>query len=117
MVLNKRHKNSMYSLILLCVLGLIVYVLIKDSVKLEVAFVFAIQFIALGFGSLYVILRLLRFTIRQTNFFYNYFGMLNIVMPIPLFLIGFANWMMLLHLIIGVIILFDIYFDVPLGTE
>ena len=106
MALDKRHKNSIYSIILFIVLCLIVSVINWDSDFAGAGLILITAVVGLVVGLIFVILKLCKVAVSKTNFIYNYFGILNLILALLTFFIIFLA---LTHLFIGIFILRDIF--------
>jgi hypothetical protein len=114
---DKRHRNVFFSVVLFIGLCLISFIVPWDTDFAAAGLTFATEFVAIGVGLLFLFMKILKVTISRTNFFYSYFGVLNLILGlltlgIMLFYKGFTTVLMLLtltQLFIGLLILIDIF--------
>lgn len=78
--------------------------------------VFITEIIGTVIGILFIVLRKFKINIRKTNFIYNYFGILNIVLGLlMIYILGvkslwyFGYLLILINFVVGGFILFDIF--------
>ena len=109
MKLDQRHRNSIYSIILFVVLCLIVLAINWDSDFAGAGLFFITDIVGIAVGLIFIILKLFKVTVSKTNFIYNYFGVLNLILGL---LTCFTPGIILLplaQLFIGLFILHDIF--------
>lgn len=106
MSLDKRHRNSIYSIILFIGLCSIVCAIKWDTDFAAAGIFFITEAVGLVAGLIFIILKLCKVTVSKTNFIYNYFGILNLILGLLTFSIILLA---LTHLFIGIFILRDIF--------
>ncbi len=113
---DRRHLNSFLSVLLFISLCYVVMLIPWESDFGAAGLVFITEIIGTVIGILYIVLRKFKINIRKTNFIYNYFGILNIVLGLlMIYILGvkslwyFGYLLILINFVVGGFILFDIF--------
>jgi hypothetical protein len=117
MLIDKRHKNILFSILLFTSLCAIVFFIHLDSDFAGAIIIFITYFVSIGIGFLFILLRLFKVTISKTNFIYTYFAVINTILGILTFTIMIFNkslsvmqtLLTLTQLFIGLFIIIDIF--------
>jgi uncharacterized membrane protein HdeD (DUF308 family) len=107
--IDQRHKNSIYSIILFVVLCLIVLAINWDTDFAAAGIIFITTGVGIAVGLIFIILKLFKVTVSKTNFIYNYFGILNLILGLLTCFIPGIILLTLTQLFIGLFILYDIF--------
>ena len=109
MAFDERHRNSIYSMILFVVLCLIVSAINWDSDFAGAGLIIITVAVGIAVGLFFIVLKLFQVTVSKTNFIYNYFGVLNIILGLVTCFIPAIILLSLAQLLIGLFILHDIF--------
>ena len=116
MTFNKRHQNSLISLLIFtCLIGLMS--MIKWDTNLAgFGILILTEFIALIAGGISITLRLFKVKISRTSLVFNYIGILNLILGLTFLIIGLKNNKLLdsdvifvFNMLIGIYIITDIF--------
>ena len=121
MAIDKRHKNTILSFVIIGLLSGLVHLILKTADDFAAGIIyFTTLAIGLVLGIILLILRLFKVIKNRSNFLYNYIGTLNVCLGVLLLIATILNddkqdepiklfIIMALNFIIGFSILVDIY--------
>ena len=116
MTFDKRHQNSLISLLIFTCLSGLMSMIKWDTNLAGFGILILTEFIALIAGGTSITLRLFKVKISRTSLVFNYIGILNLILGLTFLIIGLKNNKLLdsdvifvFNMLIGIYIITDIF--------
>ena len=115
MTLDKRIRNTIYSVLIFASLSGLVFIIPWDSDFAGLGIFLITELVGLFMAGLLILLRVMNAGVKKTGLLYNYFGTLNLLLGLILLISSLktAGWgrpvLTSLNLIVGIGIIVDIY--------
>ena len=116
MTFDKRHQNSLISLLIFTCLSGLMSMIKWDTNLAGFGILILTEFIALIAGGISITLRLFKVKISRTSLVFNYIGILNLILGLTFLIIGLKNNKLLdsdvifvFNMLIGIYIITDIF--------